>query len=149
MGKVILETERLLLREMEDEDFPALCRMLQDPQVMYAYEHAFSDEEAWAWLGRQQERYARDGIGLWAGCPTLVIPLALDQWYYGRTIHELGAGPAPLYIRKKLCTKEQLQAALTDLVSGKYDSRAKQLSTEIRQENGIEEAIRAIEEYAG
>ena len=66
MGKVILETERLLLREMEDEDFPALCRMLQDPQVMYAYEHAVSDEEAWAWLGRQQERYARDGIGLWA-----------------------------------------------------------------------------------
>ncbi len=86
-----------------------------------------------------------NGIGLWAGCPTLVIPLALDQWYYGRTIHEPGAGPAPLYIRKKLCTKEQLQAALTDLVSGKYDRRAKQLSAEIRQENGIEEAIRAIE----
>src|SRR5699024_4571878 len=33
----ILETERLYLRLMEDADFPDLCRMLQDPQVMYAY----------------------------------------------------------------------------------------------------------------
>ena len=66
MDKTILETERLLLREMGDKDFPALCRMLQDPAVMYAYEHAFSDEEAWEWLRRQQERYARDGMGLWA-----------------------------------------------------------------------------------
>ena len=55
-----------MLREMTDGDFPALCRMLQDPQVMYAYEHAFPDDESWDWLRRQQERYARDGIGLWA-----------------------------------------------------------------------------------
>ena len=42
----ILETDRLLLREMEQADLPALCRMLQDPDVMWAYGHAFSDEEA-------------------------------------------------------------------------------------------------------
>ena len=65
MGKLILQTERLLLREMEDEDFSALCRMLRDPEIMYAYEHAFSEEEAWDWLRRQQERYRRDGFGLW------------------------------------------------------------------------------------
>ena len=41
------------------------------------------------------------------------------------------------------------QAALTDLVSGKYDSRAKQLSSEICREKGIDEAIRDIEEYVG
>ncbi|HIR13294.1 MAG TPA: aminotransferase class I/II-fold pyridoxal phosphate-dependent enzyme [Candidatus Choladousia intestinavium] len=62
----ILETERLYLRLMEDADFPDLCRMLQDPQVMYAYEHAFEDEEAWEWLKRQQTRYEKDGFGLWA-----------------------------------------------------------------------------------
>ena len=33
---------------------------------MYAYEHAFSDQEAWDWLRRQQERYRTDGFGLWA-----------------------------------------------------------------------------------
>ena len=88
-----------------------------------------------------------NGIGIWAGCPTLIIPLALDQWYYGRTVHELGLGPEPLYIRKKLCTKEQLKKALTDLVSGKYEKRAEELSEQIQQENGIEEAIVAIEDY--
>lgn len=61
-----LETSRLWLRELEDEDFPALCRILQDAKVMYAYEHAFSDQEAWEWLHRQQQRYKRDGFGLWA-----------------------------------------------------------------------------------
>ena len=66
MSENILETDRLALREMTDGDFPALCRMLQDGEVMYAYEHAFSDQEAWDWLRRQQERYRTDGFGLWA-----------------------------------------------------------------------------------
>lgn len=30
-------TERCCLRPMTDADFPALCRYLQDPGVMYAY----------------------------------------------------------------------------------------------------------------
>ena len=33
---MILRTERLLLRELEEGDFPTLCRMLRDPEVMYA-----------------------------------------------------------------------------------------------------------------
>ena len=62
----ILETERLLLRTMDEGDYEALCLILQDPEVMYAYAHAFTDEEVRLWLHRQQERYARDGFGLWA-----------------------------------------------------------------------------------
>ena len=62
----ILETKRLVLREMEETDYEALCRMLQDPEVMYAYEHAFSDEEAWGWLHNQIRRYREEGFGLWA-----------------------------------------------------------------------------------
>lgn len=62
----VLETPRLLLREMTEEDYPALCRMLQDPQVMYAYEHAFSGEETVEWLQNQLRRYREDGFGLWA-----------------------------------------------------------------------------------
>ena len=50
---MILETERLILRKMTQEDYPALCRMLQDPLCMYAYAHAFSDEEAQQWLDKQ------------------------------------------------------------------------------------------------
>lgn len=62
----ILETQRLILREMTQEDYPALAKILQDPQAMFAYEHAFSDEETQAWLNRMLERYRNDGFGLWA-----------------------------------------------------------------------------------
>ena len=62
----ILETKRLILREMTDEDYPALCKMLRDAEVMYAYAHAFSEQEAWAWLRNQQRRYREDGFVLWA-----------------------------------------------------------------------------------
>lgn len=63
---MILETERLMLRQMTQDDLPALCRILQDEEVMYAYEHAFSDAEAADWLNRQLQRYKDDGFGLWA-----------------------------------------------------------------------------------
>ena len=63
---MILETERLVLRELTPADFPALCRILQDEETMYAYEGAFSDDEAREWLERQLERYRRWGFGLWA-----------------------------------------------------------------------------------
>lgn len=63
---MVLETERLYLREMEQADFDALCKMLQDEDVMYAYEGAFSDVEVQEWLDRQVARYREWGFGLWA-----------------------------------------------------------------------------------
>ena len=63
---MILETERLYLRKLTLADRAALCETLQDKEAMYAYEHAFSDEEADAWLARQIARYQEDGFGLWA-----------------------------------------------------------------------------------
>ena len=65
-GRFVLETDRLLLRELTRRDFAALCTMLQDDEVMYAYEGALSDGDAQAWLDRQLRHYARDGFGLWA-----------------------------------------------------------------------------------
>lgn len=64
--RMILSTDRLVLREMTQEDLLALRRTLQDQEAMYAYAHAFSDEEVLAWLDRQLERYENDGFGLWA-----------------------------------------------------------------------------------
>lgn len=61
-----METERLILRELTQQDYPDLCEILQDEQTMYAYEHAFSDQEAQEWLDRQIDRYKKDGFGLWA-----------------------------------------------------------------------------------
>lgn len=63
---MIIETERLILRKMDNGDYSALCKILQDEDVMYAYEHAFSDDEVDQWLKKQLVRYETDGIGLWA-----------------------------------------------------------------------------------
>lgn len=64
--RMILETDRVYLREMTAEDFTDLCDILQDEACMYAYEHAFSDQEAADWLERQLARYRQNGVGLWA-----------------------------------------------------------------------------------
>lgn len=63
---MILQTKRLYLRKWAQEDFADLAEMLQDPEVMYAYEHDFSDADVQAWLERQLARYEKDGFGLYA-----------------------------------------------------------------------------------
>ncbi|MDE6851492.1 MAG: GNAT family N-acetyltransferase [Lachnospiraceae bacterium] len=63
---MILETERLYLREMEQSDYESLCKILQDEETMYAYEGAFHDAEVQDWLDRQISRYHQYGFGLWA-----------------------------------------------------------------------------------
>lgn len=63
---MIFETKRLYLREMTKDDFGSLCKMLQDNEVMYAYNGAFSDLEVQEWLDRQLARYEKYGFGLWA-----------------------------------------------------------------------------------
>ena len=88
-----------------------------------------------------------NGLGLRAGLPTLVIALALDQYFYGRMDHRVGCGPEPLYIRKRMCSTEEIENAINDLVSGKYDSKAEEISQKIMQENGIAAAAEVIEKY--
>ncbi|MCI9120431.1 MAG: GNAT family N-acetyltransferase [Oscillibacter sp.] len=63
---MILETARLSLREMTQDDLDALGRILQDEETMYAYEGAFSRAETQEWLDRQLARYQAWGFGLWA-----------------------------------------------------------------------------------
>lgn len=63
---MILETERLYLREMKQSDFYSLCKTLQDEKAMYAYEGPFCDIEVQEWLDRQIRRYQKWNFGLWA-----------------------------------------------------------------------------------
>ena len=63
---MILETERLYLRELNQGDFEALSRILTDKETMYAYNGAFSPEETQEWLDMQLTRYKKYGFGLWA-----------------------------------------------------------------------------------
>ena len=91
----ILETERLLLREMTPNDLESLCRTLKDDKVMAAYEGAFDDAMVGEWLENQFRRYREDGFGLWA-----VILKETGQWvgrcgltwqeFDGRQVLEVG-----------------------------------------------------------
>lgn len=63
---MIIETDRLYLRELKQSDFEALCLILKDDKAMYAYEGAFNDNEVQEWLDRQITRYRKYGFGLWA-----------------------------------------------------------------------------------
>lgn len=65
MKRIILESDRLWLREMTISDMDSLSEILQDEKVMYAYNGAFNDEETMAWLQKQLKRYDEYGFGLW------------------------------------------------------------------------------------
>ena len=65
MKHIILETDRLMLREMDFSDVEVLASMLQDDRVMYAYNGAFNDRETLHWLQKQIQRYNDYGFGLW------------------------------------------------------------------------------------
>lgn len=64
----MIETERLYLREMTDEDFEALRKVLGDPDIMCHYPYAFDEERIRNWIDRNRERYRVFGFGLWAVC---------------------------------------------------------------------------------
>ena len=55
-------TQRLRLRRLTADDWKNLASMLQDENVMYAYEHAFSEDEVTQWLERQMVRYEKEDV---------------------------------------------------------------------------------------
>ena len=65
---MIIETERLFLREMTEEDFPALYKVLGDSNIMKHYPYTFDENRVRDWISRNIERYRVFGFGLWAVC---------------------------------------------------------------------------------
>ena len=65
---MLIETERLLLREMTDDDFSALYKVLADSDIMKHYPYTFDEIRVRNWIQRNIERYRIFGFGLWAVC---------------------------------------------------------------------------------
>lgn len=63
---MILETERLMLREMDQNDYDALYAVLADSDIMEHYPYTFDEARVRNWITRNKERYKTDGFGLWA-----------------------------------------------------------------------------------
>lgn len=93
---MILETTRLYLRQLTQNDLHDLCLIIQDDETMYAYEGALSDNEAQEWLDRQLKRYEEyQNFGAWAVIlkenNSLIgqIGLTLQPWHNTQVL-ELG-----------------------------------------------------------
>ena len=63
---MILETSRLILREMTEADFDALYAVLADSDIMEHYPYTFDEQRVRGWIARNRERYETLGFGLWA-----------------------------------------------------------------------------------
>jgi UDP:flavonoid glycosyltransferase YjiC (YdhE family) len=84
--------------------------------------------------------------GLRAGIPNIVVPFMADQPFWGRRVHAIGAGPRPIPV-KKLSTGKLTQAIL-EADSDACRVRARAIGQRIRSEDGIDEAVKRIEDYA-
>lgn len=63
-----IETKRLILREMTEEDSAPLYRVLADRELMQHYPYTFDEARVRDWIHKNIERYQIFGFGLWAVC---------------------------------------------------------------------------------
>jgi sterol 3beta-glucosyltransferase len=111
------------------------------------------DEAPHDWLFPQMAAVVHHGgagttaAGLRAGVPTAICPFFGDQPFWGRQVAALGAGPQPIPQRR--LTVEALSAAIAAAVDDPpMRERAAELGRALRAEDGVQQAIAAIEAYA-
>ena len=77
---------------------------------------------------------------LHAGIPTITLPLAIDQFFWGERIYKIGVGPKAIPQRKLTAEKlaHAIQIALSDEV---MKARAKSVGEKLSLENGIQVAV--------
>ncbi len=80
--------------------------------------------------------------GLRAGVPSIVIPVANDQFAWGRRVFELGVGSEP--IARKRLTAEKLSDAILTALTDEVKENAKDLGIKIQSENGASVAAQII-----
>lgn len=79
--------------------------------------------------------------GLRAGVPSVVCPFFGDQPYWGERVAALGAGPAPLPVKR--LTAETLAGRISAAFTSR--DRAADIGHRIRAEDGVERAVTALE----
>jgi sterol 3beta-glucosyltransferase len=84
--------------------------------------------------------------GLRAGIPNIVVSFAADQPFWGKRVHAIGAGPGPIPVGK--LTADRLSTALVSADGVAIRTGAQAAGRKIRAENGVEQAVNFIEEYA-
>lgn len=61
-----IETDRLIFREINDDDFDNLKNILSNPIIMKYYPKPYDDEGVLKWIKWSKACYEKRGFGLWA-----------------------------------------------------------------------------------
>lgn len=83
------------------------------------------------------------GTALLAGIPSLVTPVAVDQFFWGARVSALGVGPEPIPQRE--LQVKNLAEGLMKMKERGMKERARELGEQLRHEDGIGQAVRALE----
>lgn len=78
-----------------------------------------------------------------AGLPQVVVPHLLDQHFWAFRVLQSGLGPRTF--KAGQLTADRLAIALTEACSGAYLTRAQEVASQLRQRDGLAEAVTAIE----
>lgn len=84
--------------------------------------------------------------GLRAGIPTILTPVAVDQFSWGRRVADLGVGPEPVPIKN--VDADRLTAAINQATTDEgMRERAADLGARLRQEDGTGRTAELFTEY--
>lgn len=63
---MLIETDRLFIREYREDDFNDLYEIMSDPETMIHYPKPFDIDRTKHWIKWNLDNYKKDGFGLWA-----------------------------------------------------------------------------------
>lgn len=58
----MIESERLIYREIEDSDFESIAKILRGEGVQKVWEHYFSDDDVREWIAKRKEGYKNNSV---------------------------------------------------------------------------------------
>ena len=125
----------------------AVARLPTSASVFYA------DDVPHSWLFPRMAAVVHHGgagttaAGLRAGVPSLITPFLLDQYAWADRVVKSGVG-LRLADSKRLTAEKLAQAIHTAVTDSALRTRAADLGTRIRAENGVARAVEIIERHA-
>ncbi len=88
------------------------------------------------------------GAALLGGAPSVVVPFGAEQPFWAARTHDLGVSPPPIPVRRLAATR--LATAIRIAIdTPSMQSRAAELSTRIRAEDGVSAAVGELELIGG
>jgi sterol 3beta-glucosyltransferase len=119
------------------------------PDFVFKIDHA-----PYSWLFPRMALLVHHGgsgttaLGVRAGVPACAVPFVFDQFFWGKQITRLGAGPEPIPF-KRLTAARLREAILLATTDATMQTKARELGQKIRAEKGVENALRVIAGVAG